>query len=647
MQRHTATFSNQLSWVLPFIGDWHLMKNYQEILMRVYYDAGLKHLAIAAGFRAETLTHLQKCSNFQHAHHFLIEAWEAMLQHLFRLFVQSLPTSESAILQPLNSLVSTLDNMDSFKHELTERQGELQALQAKFLSFVSNKKSSNENWQFWSEFIFTDCLAYMALHHAIRSTNWELRVGSIKLMTPLFFALERPTYGKLLPQHLADCLTFPSTVLSHLKSGGFTVSITGRPWHSVAIDEAHEMLVNKDLKQAIVRPSREYLTRMATFFPYRSQAMHNLQDQLFPESQGDSQTLTLLVSRQEEKSLQNIAAIRVRIEQICPFTDGNQQLHNPFTNKTATPEQRKDLLCFREEGQKEFETYVEYHILKKSSICPKTKRKQLQTFSEKKVTKQRYNTLEKEKKLVSNCLKQHLVWCQYSKERPPTAEQYIELPRALANADGIPRKGKKSGTTTALENRYKGQVVTNTFPPRWIPDLVILEGMFIINTTPLPSHSNMWNYTTFLLKRFLSQYSRLGVPEIHVVFDDPGRLKNHPKAIERARRDPKSIPQHEHYHFTDDTQIPRKWHEVVLACRSCKRSLVEYLGSALLRGATSLLSGSQRIVVAGPSRGVLRDTAWYSSQSTESHPALNLFGNAEEADTRIWLHASKSDAKRC
>jgi len=238
------------------------------------------------------------------------------------------------------------------------------------------------------------------------------------------------------------------------------------------------------------------------------------------------------------------------------------------------------------------------------------------------------------------------VWCQYSKERPPTAEQYIELPRALANADGIPHKGKKSGTTTALENRYKGQVVTNTFPPRWIPDLVILEGMFIINTTPLPSHSNMWNYTAFLLKRFLSQYSRLGVPEIHVVFDDPGRLKNHPKAIERARRDPKSIPQHEHYHFTDDTQIPRKWHEVVLACRSCKRSLVEYLGSALLRGAISLLSGSQRIVVAGASQGVLRDTAWYSSQSTESHPALNLFGNAEEADTRIWLHASKCDAKK-
>ena len=94
------------------------------------------------------------------------------------------------------------------------------------------------------------------------------------------------------------------------------------------------------------------------------------------------------------------------------------------------------------------------------------------------------------------------------------------------------------------------------------------------------------------------------------------------------------------YHFSDNTPIPRKWHEVVLACRTCKHSLVEYLGSGLLRGSTSLLSGSQRLVVAGASQGVLQDTAWYSN---ECHPALNLFGNA---DTRIWLHASKSDAKK-
>ena len=310
-------YGNQLSWVLPFIGDWHLMKNYQEVLMHLYYDAGLKQLAMAAGFHAETLTHLQRCSNFQHAHHFLIQAWEATFQHLFQLFIQSLHKTESAILETLNILLHTIDNTDMFRHELIMRRGDLQALQAKFHCFVNSQTATKANWKFWSGFLFTDCLVYMALHHAIRSSNWELRVSSIKLMTPLFFAADRPTYSKLLSQHIADCLMYPSAILSHLRSGGFTVSITGRCWHSVTVDEAHEMLVNKDLKQAIVRPSKEYLTRTSTFFPYRSQALHNLQDQLFPECRVHPHTPTLVLSRPEEKKyLNNIEAMRSKIEQI-------------------------------------------------------------------------------------------------------------------------------------------------------------------------------------------------------------------------------------------------------------------------------------------------------------------------------------------
>ena len=183
-------------------------------------------------------------------------------------------------------------------------------------------------------------------------------------------------------------------------------------------------------------------------------------------------------------------------------------------------------------GQKTLRCDVQYHILKQSSICSKTKRKALQTFAEKAVTKQRYNTLEKEKKLVSKCLKQRLVWCQTNHLKPPTAEQYIELPCALAKADRMPHKENKSVITTVLENRYKGQVVFNTFPQGWIPDIVILEGMFIIHTTPLPSHSNMLNYTMFLLQRFVAPYSQLNIAEIHIVFDDPKRLKN--QAIEQV-----------------------------------------------------------------------------------------------------------------
>ena len=37
-------FTSELSWLIPFPGDWHILKNYQSIIMKIYADAGLKEL---------------------------------------------------------------------------------------------------------------------------------------------------------------------------------------------------------------------------------------------------------------------------------------------------------------------------------------------------------------------------------------------------------------------------------------------------------------------------------------------------------------------------------------------------------------------------------------------------------------------------
>ena len=58
----------------------------------------------------------------------------------------------------------------------------------------------------------------------------------------------------------------------------------------------------------------------------------------------------------------------------------------------------------------------------------------------------------------------------------------------------MPHKENKSVITTVIENQHKGQVMFNIFPQGWISDIVIFECLFIIHRTPLPSHSNMWNY---------------------------------------------------------------------------------------------------------------------------------------------------------
>ena len=48
-------YGGELHKVLIFPGDWHTLYNFQKVLMKAYYSAGLKQIANETGFRAETL----------------------------------------------------------------------------------------------------------------------------------------------------------------------------------------------------------------------------------------------------------------------------------------------------------------------------------------------------------------------------------------------------------------------------------------------------------------------------------------------------------------------------------------------------------------------------------------------------------------
>ena len=58
-------------WLIPYPGDFHILLNYQKVLMKVYWDAGFKQLASASGFKGATLTSLQSCSNFTNTTRFI------------------------------------------------------------------------------------------------------------------------------------------------------------------------------------------------------------------------------------------------------------------------------------------------------------------------------------------------------------------------------------------------------------------------------------------------------------------------------------------------------------------------------------------------------------------------------------------------
>ena len=75
---------------------------------------------------------------------------------------------------------------------------------------------------------------------------------ALKSMSCLFSPYDRPSYSKILPNHLADIQSYPTDLLGCLRAGGFTVKFTG---HAVALDEAHEMGINRDMKMKRPNPN--------------------------------------------------------------------------------------------------------------------------------------------------------------------------------------------------------------------------------------------------------------------------------------------------------------------------------------------------------------------------------------------------------
>ena len=120
----------------------------------------------------------------------------------------------------------------------------------------------------------------------------------------------------------------------------------------------------------------------------------------------------------------------------------------------------------------------------------------------------------------------------------------------------------------------------------------------------------------------------------------------HPKDIERNRRDMNSQPTaHDHIHFDDCTKIPTKWREM-LGCRKCKRELVVYLGDCFLRIAPRFLHGSQKLVIGGGCNDPEQDQCLSITENTVEHIEPQYKSTAEEADTRVWLHAKHSAGER-
>ena len=131
--------------------------------------------------------------------------------------------------------------------------------------------------------------------------------------------------------------------------------------------------------------------------------------------------------------------------------------------------------------------------------------------------------------------------------------------------------------------------------------MLLMEGMFMINTSPLGSHSTFGDYARFLTQRYIAPHFSRGCTEVHLLFDNPGQLKDTPKFFEHKRRDESATIATGHTcdDINESTRLPTKWRENVLHCCKCKRTLVCFLAEFMLKHMHSHLSPHQKFYIAG------------------------------------------------
>ena len=464
-------------------------------------------------------------------------------------------------------------------------------------------------------------------------------------------AFDRDYYARILPHNLAEIQSYPSVVLTCLEKGGFTVNLTGQRWRAVALDEAHEMCINKDLKTAVIRPTESYLQKTSLFFNHRIKLHKNLIQQLFPE-----RTVYYMQPLDIMDSLPQAYKYEENIKQMCNLVvtnslfpnnqENDRGLLNVFSGQQATHKQTNDMLSFYEIGKTAYQNYVRYHILQNSSVKVPLRQHKLITMATTKPRKTRSTHKEREAKQVITCLRRRLAWVNHN-QQPYAAseEQYSELPRALCDEDGNPHKGNKSTWTDKLASRYQQAdppVFTTTLP---IPaQVVIIDAMFAINTRPLRQTKTFSDYACFLFEQFVTQHFKAGVLEVHLVFDKVRRQPFNPKQYEHKKRYSHNNNDHQHCSFNPITGIPNNWQEY-LQCPQCKRSVIEAIGLSLLQKGRFLLKGQQQLVLAGCFSGSGENSAWVlNAGEVSAEQPEEYYSNAEEADSRIWRHAVQCNA---
>ena len=390
-------FPTTFSWIIPVPGDWHLLKNAAETLRDLLWDGGLHDLAKACG-------HHKDICQWKDIHNMLCGVHEGLLHEAL-----------------------------SYHNGLTESKS--------FCEWIAERLNcGDEITSFWTSML-RYLHAYVGIYISIRSGNFGLRNACLSILTELFFAYSHDKYEELACQTINDVIQLSVDLKEKFYCGEWILNKTGRSFHSVALDEGHEQIINKRLKELTTQPSEYRTVTLANFMAYLDKFLKLFQESIF--------TLCKSKDNKDKVSINYAQQILSILKTKNIFHAEKRVLHNLFSEKPLEldNEAQRDLQSISEEGKTRMRTYIRQYIINPPMEVPKKrKRRKMKTFTKRKVTQRTQRS-----QLGQVCLLLKGAYAQLQKGGQ-YLEKTIEYPLALCTEFGDLRSRSKSAFKDALQS---------------------------------------------------------------------------------------------------------------------------------------------------------------------------------------------------
>ena len=147
-----------MSWVLPYLDEWHLLKNANIPLFKIFLDGGLRNL-LKLYHHGATERSVENATNFDKAHSFLMQSWEALYRHQIARYFQ-VSAQSLASLFPSTSPATSDDFLQLMSTQLQEVSSVIDQVTSSFMDFCSDRSAKDGTFSYWNGFAHNDMFYY-------------------------------------------------------------------------------------------------------------------------------------------------------------------------------------------------------------------------------------------------------------------------------------------------------------------------------------------------------------------------------------------------------------------------------------------------------------------------------------------------------